>query len=80
MAQVCKLGLGESPFWGQYGIPAQQDVVTQVQPDYYVIQTQQFFSGYFVSLTVTKSSSLPPTYQINAILPNGTQINAQVPT
>ena len=37
LAQVLQLGLNESPFYGNYGIPAQQSAVTQVFPDYYVI-------------------------------------------
>lgn len=79
LAQVCKLDLGESPFWGNYGIPAQQTVVTQTQPDFYVMQTQGYFSPYFTSLTVSKTSANPPSYNIAAILFSGVKINAQVP-
>jgi hypothetical protein len=79
LAQVCNLNLGESPFWGNYGIPAQQTVVTQVQPDFFIMRTQSYFAPYFVSLNVSKSSANPPTYNINAILPSGVKINAQVP-
>lgn len=71
ICQALKLGRGESPFWANYGIPAQQSVVTQVFPDYYMAQTQQQFSPYFLSLTLAKIPGRTPTYQINATTPQG---------
>ncbi len=65
LSQVLQLGLGESPIFGNYGIPAQQSVVTQILPDYYVTLTQQLFSQYFLALLLAKIASLPPTYDIN---------------
>lgn len=53
LAQVCKLNLGESPFFGNYGIPAHPSVVLQVFPDFYMVRTQQQFAGFFASLIVT---------------------------
>jgi hypothetical protein len=50
LAQVCKLNLGESPFFANYGIPAHPSVVMQIYPDYYMARTQQQFAGYFASL------------------------------
>ena len=79
LAQVCKLGLNESPIFGSYGIPAQQSVVTQVQPDYYVTLTQQNFSKYFVALILNKGSGPTPTYTINATANPGAILLDPVP-
>lgn len=65
LAQVLQLGLNESPFFGNWGIPAQQTVMTQVLPDYYVTLTQQRFAVYFLALIVSRISANPPTYTIN---------------
>lgn len=66
LAQTLQLGLGESPMFGNWGIPAQQSVVTQVPPDYYVNLTQQNFASRFLNLIVTPISSTKPEYTINA--------------
>jgi hypothetical protein len=79
LAQVLLLNKNESPFWANAGIPAQQDVVQQVFPDYYVSLTQQQYAQYFASLIVIKQQSPTPTYQINVITHQGVQINASVP-
>ena len=50
LAQVLKLNLNESPFFSNFGIPAQQSLITQVYPDYYVSFIQQQFAQYFTSL------------------------------
>jgi len=72
LAQCLKLNLGESPFYASYGIPQYQTIVTQVLPDYYVMQTQTQFSPYFASLTITRvQGSFPPVYQVNAVCHNG---------
>lgn len=72
LIQTLKLGLGESPFYAQYGIPAQQSIVQQIYPDYYVNMTQQQFAGYFASLAITKVDGAEnPTYTINVVFRNG---------
>lgn len=72
LAQCLKLNLGESPVYANYGIPQYQTIVTQVLPDYYVMQTQSQFAQYFASLTITRvQGSSPPVYQINAVCHNG---------
>ena len=53
LAQVCKLNLGESPFFQNYGIPAHPSVMTQIYPDFYMVRTQQQFSPYFASLLIS---------------------------
>ncbi|WP_237929984.1 hypothetical protein [Buttiauxella sp. S19-1] len=79
LIQTLKLGLGESPFYAQYGIPAQQSIVTQVYPDYYVNMTQQQFAGYFASLSISKvDGAVNPTYEIQAILLNGVTYRGQI--
>lgn len=72
LAQCLKLNLGESPFYAGFGIPQYQTIVTQVLPDYYVMQTQTQFAPYFASLTITRvQGSFPPVYQVNAVCNNG---------
>lgn len=65
LAQVLQLGLNESPMFGNWGIPAQQSVTTQISPDYYVTLTQQRFAVYFLALIVSRLSTSPPSYAIN---------------
>ena len=55
LIQCLKLNLGESPFYANYGLPAQQAVQTQIPPDFYIARTQGQFSQYFASLIVAKS-------------------------
>jgi hypothetical protein len=79
LIQCLKLNLGESPFWANYGIPAQQSVMTQIFPDYYVYQTQQQFAQYFLALTIQKLMYPTPTYDISVVTHSGAIIPAQVP-
>lgn len=79
LIQTLKLGLGESPFYAQYGIPAQQSIVTQVYPDYYVNMTQQQFAGYFASLSIAKvDGAANPTYEVQAVFLNGVSYRGQI--
>lgn len=72
LIQTLKLGLGESPFYAHYGIPAQQSIVQQVYPDYYVNMAQQQFAGYFASLTISKvDGAANPTYSIEVVFRSG---------
>lgn len=71
LIQVFKLNLNESPFFGDWGIPAQPSVLTQIAPDYYVTLTQQRFAPYFASLIVTKVAQFPPTYAVNLVTQQG---------
>ena len=74
LTNVLKLNLGESPFYAQYGIPAQQSVVQQVFPDYYVTVTQQQFAQFFASLSITKVSTTVPIYKVRVTTNQGVQI------
>ena len=78
LLQVLKLNLGESPFWANYGIPAFQDVIQQIFPDFYVSLIQQQFAQYFASLTISRTSPYPPTYLVNLITHNGIQFDTQI--
>ena len=78
LAQVIKGNRGESPFYSNYGIPAQRSVLTQIFPDFYTYQTQQQFSQYFISLTVQKLISPTPTYDITAVTHSGVVIQDKV--
>lgn len=81
LAQCLKLNLGESPFYGNYGIPQYQTIMTQVMPDYYASQTQTQFAPYFASLTITRvQGSYPPVYNVNAVCHSGALINTTIAT
>ena len=71
LIQVLLLNLNESPFYADYGIPAQRSVVTQIFPDYYVVVTQKKFAPYFSSLQISKQSAPMPTYLINLVTKQG---------
>ena len=79
LAQTLRLNQGESPFYANYGIPAQNSVFTQIPPDLAVNRTQTQFAPYFASLTVLKQqNTLNPTYNVNAVFQNGTTISTVV--
>ena len=78
LIQTLKLNLNESPFFGNYGIPAQQSVVQQVIPDYYVSITQSQFSGYFSNLAITRVSADPPTWRVNVTMHNGVALQMDI--
>lgn len=81
LCQALKLGLGESPFYGSYGIPAQQSVMTQIFPDYYAGQAQQQFAPQFASLVITRvQGSFPPVYNAAATFLPGTIASSPVAT
>lgn len=81
LCQVLLLNLGESPFYASYGLPAEQSLIAQVSPDYYMARVQQQFAQYFASLVVTKTQNSPPAYSISVVFFNGVTVNVtmQVP-
>jgi hypothetical protein len=80
LAQYLLLNLGESPFYGFAGIPAEDSVVQQVAPDYYVSVAQQLFAPYFASLIITRQAdSITPIYNVNILTHQGVQLSANVP-
>lgn len=76
--QVLLLSLNESPFYATFGIPAQQAVLQQVFPDYYVSLMQQIYSQFFASLLVAKQPGNTPIYNVVIITNQGATISAQV--
>jgi hypothetical protein len=85
LVQWLKLNVGESPFYANAGIPAQQSVITQVFPDYYLMLAQAFFAPLFASLIINKIHALDrrgvpyPAYQINLTTHQGVTMALQVP-
>ena len=81
LVQTLRLQQGESPYYGNYGIPAQQSVLSQIAPDAAVSRTQSQFSQYFASLSVARVlSANSPTYTITAIFLNGTIVQSTLAT
>jgi hypothetical protein len=79
LCQALLLFLNESPFYSQFGIPAQQSVQMQVAPDLYVSRIQQFFAQFFASLILTKDpAARAPTYNIRATTLEGTPVSVTV--
>lgn len=80
LIQALKLGLGESPFYAQYGIPAQQSIVQQIHPDFHVNMTQQQFAGYFASLSINKRlGEKGPIYDIGVTTLSGVTYHKEIP-
>ena len=81
LCQVLLLNLGESPFYATYGIPAQQSVLQQTFPDYYVSLTQQAFAPYFASLLIQRTgvtANGSPVYTVTAQPHQGAILTATV--
>jgi hypothetical protein len=79
LVQVLKLSLGESPFFANWGIPAQRAIIQQIFPDYYVYIVQQQFAQYFASLTISKITDPSPMYRVNIVTNAGTPVNVDIP-
>ena len=83
LSQVLQLGLGESPIYGNYGIPAQNTINSQIPPDYYAALTQQNFAQYFTALIINRqpggAPGDPPTYAVNATAHPGAILPSVVP-
>lgn len=84
LAQCLKLTPGESPFFANYGIPAQQTIATQVFPDYYVALMQSLFAQYFASLMITRRANsatdnpAAPTYDVNIVTHRGVSMTQTI--
>lgn len=82
LCQALLLNLGESPFYASYGLPAQQSVIQQIAPDFYVSRTQQQFAQFFASLIIARDPAADvPTYNVKATLFDGSSasVTVQVP-
>jgi len=84
LVQVLQLNLGESPFFGDWGIPAAASVLQQVQPDYYVSLTQQRFAQYFASILLAKRPQPPnqptPVYALRVVTQQGAILTGPIAT
>jgi hypothetical protein len=78
LIQCLKLNLGESPFYSNLGIPEQQTVMTQIYPDYYVNNIQQWFAPQFASLLVSRQPTFQPTYLVTAVTQQGSVLSVPV--
>jgi hypothetical protein len=80
LIQVLKLNLGESPFWGNWGIPAYQTIMTQVFPDFYAAQVQAQFAPFFAKCLIQRLKAAPsPTYDVSVTTHYGAVISAEIP-
>jgi hypothetical protein len=81
LVQTLRLGQGESPFFANHGIPAQQSVASQIAPDAAVARTQSQYLQYFASLVVAPViGASQPTYTVQAVMKNGQAIKTKVAT
>ncbi len=86
LIQAIKLSPNESPFYANVGIPAQQSIVTQLFPDFYVAQLQSQYAQYFASLSISRVPNAPtdnpatPSYQVNIVTNRGAIINQTIAT
>lgn len=80
LIQVLLLNRGESPVYGDYGVPSMQSVQTQIPPDLYVAQTQAQFAPFFGSLTVSRATDAKgnPIYNIRVVTNAGAILTALV--
>lgn len=78
--QTLKLFLNESPFYGNYGIPARQDVMSQLFPDFYVNETRKQFAQYFTSLITYKQPTPDPQYVVNITTLYGEKVTVTMDT
>lgn len=83
LIQCLKLQTNESPFYANYGIPAQRSIIQQIAPDFDVMKTQAQFAQYFASLIIVRrpgGPGTPPTYNVNVVFNNGTKVMTVVGT
>lgn len=81
LVQSLRLSTNESPLYGNFGIPAQDSVTTQIAPDAAVAAMQAYYTQYFVSLTVSAvPGASEPTYSVEVVLNDGTILNETVAT
>ncbi|MHB8372275.1 MAG: hypothetical protein ACYDBI_06150 [Thermoplasmataceae archaeon] len=81
LCQVVQLNLGESPFFGNSGLPQYQTIVTQIFPDYYVTLLQEQFSQYFASLAIARQPNTnPPVYEAQVMTHSGAILSRTIPT
>lgn len=94
MIQTFRLNWNESPFWGNFGIPAAQSVLMQIQPDFYISNIQKFYAQFFPSVIIAKQPQIPssstlaagstempyntPVYNVSILRNNGSKFQMQI--
>ena len=84
-AQVLQLQTNESPFYVDYGIPAQQSVLNQLFPDLNVALMQQRYAPNFAMLRVQKVNAVnrygspTPVYNVGIITQAGYSLSLTIP-
>jgi hypothetical protein len=72
LLQALQLDLGESPFFGNVGIPVQETIASGIYPDFYVNALQNYYSPNFAVLYITRDSTqFDPTYDVYVQFSNG---------
>lgn len=83
LCQVLLGNLNESPFYGNYGLPAEQSILTQIYPDFYIAMTQRQFSQYFAALVISRQPRAPNSrdlvYNVAATTQQGVALNRSMP-
>ena len=81
LCQVLAGNLGEDPMYSDRGIPAQQAVITEVPPSYWLQRIQNQFAAFFANLTIVRiENTTEPYYSITATCPSGAVLSATIPT
>jgi hypothetical protein len=79
LIQTLKLNYGESPYFGNWGIPAHQSIMQQIFPDYYVLLTQKRYAPYFMTLGIVKQTEVDyPLYTVTVQFKTGAVISTTV--
>jgi hypothetical protein len=78
LSQCMLLNLNESPFYGNWGLPAKPSVAQQLFPTLYISLTQQRFAPFFASLTITARQTATPIYDVNLTTNQGVPVQRVV--
>ena len=71
LCQVLKAEPREMPFNSNYGIPAQESVMSRIFPDYWMMKVQSQFVQFFLSLIISRDKSADFGYRVEVTLNNG---------
>lgn len=72
------LNTNESPFYADWGIPVQRTLATAIYPDYYTAKTQQRFSQYFPSCSISRIQGADVSYSVNITTKSGVQVSQKL--
>jgi len=69
-----QLRVGESPFFADAGIPAEDSIITQQEPDYHVNNVKRRYEAKFRRFDIVKRSIVPLIYDIALTTRNGDNV------